>query len=271
MRAVRRDVLAALDLRTVGMEFASEMVIRAAKREPRRPRVPDRAPPARRRVEALAVPRRLAAPAAHPRLQPELPVHLPGAAALLAGVADRATRARGHPDLRPRTGRSTPDRRRRCSFSWACRRSGSDCAPAPTASTSSASRTRSSIACGRGFRLEHGWWPGGSASWSGSCSAASSSRTWISVGGFGDLSDEYLAVVSATAIVVAGSRSSSRRSSSPSSGCGGRRISAERPPRGGRLAAGVGLKVACRETVSPALPRSSWLRLGNGSPTPVTT
>jgi glycosyltransferase involved in cell wall biosynthesis len=31
MRAVRRDVLARLDLRTTGMEFASEMVIRAAK------------------------------------------------------------------------------------------------------------------------------------------------------------------------------------------------------------------------------------------------
>jgi hypothetical protein len=30
MRAVRRDVLARLDLRTHGMEFASEMVIRAA-------------------------------------------------------------------------------------------------------------------------------------------------------------------------------------------------------------------------------------------------
>ncbi len=32
MRAVRRDVLPVLDLRTTGMEFASEMVIRAAKR-----------------------------------------------------------------------------------------------------------------------------------------------------------------------------------------------------------------------------------------------
>src|SRR5438128_11621332 len=31
MRALRRDVLPRLDLRTTGMEFASEMVIRAAK------------------------------------------------------------------------------------------------------------------------------------------------------------------------------------------------------------------------------------------------
>ena len=34
MRAVRRDVLPRLDLRTTGMEFASEMVIRAAKEQP---------------------------------------------------------------------------------------------------------------------------------------------------------------------------------------------------------------------------------------------
>jgi glycosyl transferase family 2 len=33
MRAIRRDVLPALDLRTTGMEFASEMVIRAAKQK----------------------------------------------------------------------------------------------------------------------------------------------------------------------------------------------------------------------------------------------
>ncbi len=32
MRAIRRDKLAVLDLRTPGMEFASEMVIRAAQR-----------------------------------------------------------------------------------------------------------------------------------------------------------------------------------------------------------------------------------------------
>jgi hypothetical protein len=33
MRAVRRDVLPRLDLRATGMEFASEMVIRASKAE----------------------------------------------------------------------------------------------------------------------------------------------------------------------------------------------------------------------------------------------
>ena len=48
MRALRRDVLPRLDLRTTGMEFASEMVIRAAKEELDDRAVPDRVPPARR-------------------------------------------------------------------------------------------------------------------------------------------------------------------------------------------------------------------------------
>ena len=74
MRAVRRDVLPRLDLRSTGMEFASEMVIRAVEGQPRRPRVPDRAPPARRRVEAQSVQRRLAPPAADAPVQPELPL-----------------------------------------------------------------------------------------------------------------------------------------------------------------------------------------------------
>ena len=74
MRAVRRDVLPRLDLRTTGMEFASEMVIRAAKEQLDDPRVPDRVPPARRRVEALELPRRLAPPALPARPQPDAPV-----------------------------------------------------------------------------------------------------------------------------------------------------------------------------------------------------
>src|SRR5947207_15458265 len=40
MRALRRDVLPLLDLRTTGMEFASEMVIRAAKQNLRISEVP---------------------------------------------------------------------------------------------------------------------------------------------------------------------------------------------------------------------------------------
>ena len=75
MRALRRDVLDTLDLRTTGMEFASEMVIRAAKQNLADRRGRDRVPPARRRVEALELPRRLAPPALPARAQPDLPVH----------------------------------------------------------------------------------------------------------------------------------------------------------------------------------------------------
>ena len=49
VRALRRDVLPRLDLRTTGMEFASEMVIRASKENLAIARVPDRVPPARGR------------------------------------------------------------------------------------------------------------------------------------------------------------------------------------------------------------------------------
>ena len=75
MRALRRDVLPRLDLRTTGMEFASEMVIRAAKEKLDRPPVRDRVPPARRRVQALELPRRLAAPALPARALAQPPVH----------------------------------------------------------------------------------------------------------------------------------------------------------------------------------------------------
>ena len=64
-----------LDLRTTGMEFASEMVIRASKEKLDIRRVPDRVPPARRRVEALELPRRLAPPALPAGPQPDAPVH----------------------------------------------------------------------------------------------------------------------------------------------------------------------------------------------------
>ncbi len=75
MRAVRRYALPRLDLRTTGMEFASEMVIRAGKERLDDRRDPDRLPPARGRVEALELPRRLAPPALPARPQPELAVH----------------------------------------------------------------------------------------------------------------------------------------------------------------------------------------------------
>ena len=89
MRALRRDVLPRLDLRTTGMEFASEMVIRAAKADLRDRRVPDRIPPARRRVEAVELPRRLAPPALPAGAQPHPPVHPARRAARRPRHADR--------------------------------------------------------------------------------------------------------------------------------------------------------------------------------------
>ena len=85
MRGIRRDVLPRLDLRSPGMEFASEMVIRAAKEQPRHPPVPDRVPPPGRRVEALDLERRLAPPALPAGAQPDAPLHHPG----LRAVRDR--------------------------------------------------------------------------------------------------------------------------------------------------------------------------------------
>ena len=89
------------------------MVIRAVEGEARHPRVPDRVPPARRRVQALELPRRLAPPALPARPQPDAPVHAPGrdharcsarSIALVVAAADRR--------LRPRVGPAHDDRRR---------------------------------------------------------------------------------------------------------------------------------------------------------------
>ena len=74
MRAFRREHLDALDLRTTGMEFASEQIIRASKVGLRVQRVPDRLPPPRRALEAQLVRRRLAPPAAAAGAQPEVGV-----------------------------------------------------------------------------------------------------------------------------------------------------------------------------------------------------
>ena len=52
LRAIRRDAVPRLGLSSTGMEFASEMVIKASKRRPEDRRGADRLPPARRRVEA---------------------------------------------------------------------------------------------------------------------------------------------------------------------------------------------------------------------------
>ena len=112
MRALRRDVLPRLDLRTTGMEFASEMVIRAAKEKLDVRQFADRVSPPRRRVEALELPRRLAPPAvpAGPLAQP--PVHPPRRGDGGARCDHRADRDRAPGRVRPRLGHPRPDRRR---------------------------------------------------------------------------------------------------------------------------------------------------------------
>ncbi len=86
MRALRRDVLPRLDLRTTGMEFASEMVIRASKENLRIAEFPIEYHPRGGREQAVELPRRLAPPALPARAQPQPPVHL----------ARRRARGRGH-------------------------------------------------------------------------------------------------------------------------------------------------------------------------------
>ena len=112
MRALRRDVLdharPAHDRHGVRLRDGDPRL----QGEPDDRRGRDRVPPARRRVEALELPRRLAPPALPARPQPDLPVHRARRAAgggRRAGLGARA-RARRHP--RAQLGHPRPDRRR---------------------------------------------------------------------------------------------------------------------------------------------------------------
>ena len=75
MRAFRRDALRALDLRTPGMEFASEMVIRASKAGLRIDEIPIEYHPRRGESKLSTCSRRLAPPALPADPQPDAPVH----------------------------------------------------------------------------------------------------------------------------------------------------------------------------------------------------
>ena len=77
MRALRRDVLPRLDLRTTGMEFASEMVIRASKEKLDIREFPIEYHPRGGESQAVELPRRLAPPALPARPQPDPPVRGP--------------------------------------------------------------------------------------------------------------------------------------------------------------------------------------------------
>ncbi len=107
MRALRRDVLPALALQATGMELASEMVIRAAKGGLEIRELPIALHPRGGRVEALAVPGRLAPPAADARLPPELPLPLPGRARRRDRGAPDGARLRARVALRARPSSST--------------------------------------------------------------------------------------------------------------------------------------------------------------------
>src|SRR4051812_4040682 len=80
--------------------------------EARHPRVPDRVPPARRRVQALVIPRRLAPPALPARPLADAPLRHPGRAAGVRRADHRAGRRRADPGLRPRLAAALDGRRR---------------------------------------------------------------------------------------------------------------------------------------------------------------
>ena len=80
--------------------------------EPEDRRVPDRIPPARRRVQALELPRRLAPPALPARAQPHAPVHRARRTAGGLRHADRGAGGQWPRPLRPRLGHPRVDRRR---------------------------------------------------------------------------------------------------------------------------------------------------------------
>ena len=95
MRALRRDVLPRLDLRTTGHGVRLRDGHQGLEGEPEDRRVPDRIPPARRREQAVELPRRLAPPALPARAQPQPPVHRARRRARRRGHADRRVRRRG--------------------------------------------------------------------------------------------------------------------------------------------------------------------------------
>ena len=111
MRALRRDVLPRLDLRTPGMEFASRDGHPGLQGGAGHPRAPDPLPPARRRVQALHLQGRLAPPALPARPQPDAPVHDPGRRDGAARGPDRADRAAAGRHPRPHLGPAHDGRR----------------------------------------------------------------------------------------------------------------------------------------------------------------
>ena len=136
MRALRRDVLPRLDLRTTGMEFASEMVIRASKEKLDIREFPIEYHPrgGESKLSSFRDGWR------HLRfLLVHSPTHLfmlPGAIMLALGTLDLARRAAADRRLRPRVGPAHDGRRRAADDRRRRRSSRSACARTPTARTS---------------------------------------------------------------------------------------------------------------------------------------
>ena len=202
MRAFRRDKLAELDLRTTGMEFASEMVIRAAK--------------AKLDIRQLPIDY-------HPRggtsklssfrdgwrhlrfLLVHSPTHLfviPGAAMLLLGVLVGLVSLSPHRGARPRVAAALDDRGLAARRSSGPRCSRSASAPTPTAATSWASASRGSTACAPASASSTACWPAAAIAGAGALIAAIIVLTWIQRG-FGVLAEERL-LVAASALIIVG-------------------------------------------------------------------
>ena len=150
MRALRRDVLPRLDLRTTGMEFASEMVIRASKEKLDIREFPIEYHPRGGECKLSS----FRDGWRHLRF---LLVHSPTHLFMLPGALHaRARRARRRSivaaadrRLRPRVGPAHDGRRRAADDRRRRRSSRSASARTPTARTSWARRTRGSTACAR--------------------------------------------------------------------------------------------------------------------------
>ncbi len=149
MRGFRRDILPQLDLRATGMEFASEMVIRASKESLDIREFPISYAP-RGGESKLS---RYRDGWRHLRfLLVHSPTYLfivPGAVLLLIGVLVIGDLAQPDADLRPRLEPPLAHRRRAACPSSACRSSRWASARTRTGRTSWARRTRGSIACAR--------------------------------------------------------------------------------------------------------------------------
>ena len=201
MRAVRRSALPSLDLRTTGMEFASEMVIRAGKERLAIEEIPIHYHPREGESKLSSFRdgwRHLRFLLVH---SPNWLFIVPGAVMALLGVPDRADRFVPDRGLRPRVGSAHDGRRGAADDRRHPGGRARACAHTPTAPISWARRTRGSTACAPGFRLEHGLLLGGAVHRGRRDLAAVIVGIWVDRG-FGALSEERLAVLAATLIIV---------------------------------------------------------------------